>query len=140
MNLDLIHINGVRADCCRHVNTLSLCSGCIGRHERFIFGLVPGNHLGVRAEAAGSNDNRLCVDRNLFTGRSFGFHADCLSVLVRQNLVRCRLGQHRDTALVYIFLENRYNIASDRNNLAVFIQRSVNTHNRSAACLSDRRK
>ena len=61
VNLDLIHIDGIRAHRLGHGDALALRARGVGGHEAGQLGLVFDDHLKIRAETAGGEHNGLGV-------------------------------------------------------------------------------
>ena len=134
MDLDLVHIDGVRAGLHGHGDALALRAGGVGGHEAVQRGLIGGDHRQVRAEAAGSQDDGLGVHHDLVAALAHGMDADGGSAFIQQDFIGGGVGQDRDVFFGLAGgLQAGHDVSAHGEDLAVLVHRTMDALDGSAA-------
>ena len=137
MDLDLVHIHGVRTDGLCHLDALAQDAGGIGGHKALQLGLVLHDHIHVCAEAAGSQDHSLGVDGDGLAGSAGGLDAHSSAVGIGQDLGGGGVQHHLDASLLAVLLQQGHHVSAHGNDLALLIHRAVDSLDGCAACKGD---
>ena len=127
MNLDLIHIDGSSTDLGCHLDTLTLDSRCVGGHEALKLRLVLLNHRKICTETTGSQNNRSSIYGYAVAGLTGCVDTNCL-IAIHEDLVSRCVEKKSDVLTIFdVLLEDRDEVSTDSDGLAVLVYRTVDT-------------
>ena len=118
MELDLLEIHSVGADGLGHPDALALDAGSVGGDEAVKLGADGGDHVVVRAEAAGGDDDSVCID-GVDVARVLGLYTDGSAVFIGEDFGGGGVGHEGDAALFQVLLEQGNDVGADGDDLAV---------------------